>query len=65
MLSRGIEVGTVTSGNYSPVLERGIALAFLPPQMQPGAPVEVDVRGTILAGWVTKPPFVETDVRDS
>jgi hypothetical protein len=40
------------------MLERGIALAFLPPQMQPGTPVEVDVRGSMLAGWVTKPPFV-------
>lgn len=51
-------VGEVTSGNFSPVLECGIALAFLPPQMQPGTPVHVDVRGTVLTGWVTKPPFV-------
>jgi aminomethyltransferase len=51
-------VGQVTSGNFSPVLETGIALAFLPPQMQPGAPVAVDVRGTRLTGWVTTPPFI-------
>jgi aminomethyltransferase len=51
-------VGEVTSGNFSPVLECGIALAFVPPQMQPGTPVHVDVRGSVLTGWVTTPPFV-------
>jgi aminomethyltransferase len=54
-------VGQVTSGNFSPVLETGIALAFLPPQLQPGAPVGVDVRGTRLSGWVTTPPFIGND----
>lgn len=58
VLAGGRAVGEVTSGNFSPVLERGIALAFLPPQMQPGAPVDVDVRGSKISGWVTTPPFV-------
>ena len=57
----GEVVGTVTSGNFSPVLECGIAMAFLRPSLEPGAPVEVDVRGTTLTGWVTKPPFVGND----
>jgi aminomethyltransferase len=61
VLSNGTPVGEVTSGNFSPVLERGIALAFLPPQMQPGTPVEVDVRGSVLSGWVAKPPFVGSE----
>ena len=61
VLHNGVEVGVVTSGNYSPILERGIALAFVPPLLQPGAPVEVDVRGTRITGWVTKPPFVGQD----
>ena len=56
--SGGREVGVVTSGNYSPVLEHGIALAFLPPQLQPGAPVDIDIRGTSVSGWVTAPPFI-------
>ena len=38
-------VGEVTSGNFSPVLERGIALAFLRPDLDEGAPVTVDIRG--------------------
>ena len=54
----GRELGVVTSGNYSPVLEHGIALAFLPPQLQPGAPVDIDIRGTSVSGWVTTPPFI-------
>lgn len=53
----GTEVGVVTSGNYSPVLERGIGLAFLPPTIDDGAEVVVDARGKDLAARVTKPPF--------
>lgn len=51
-------VGTVSSGNFSPVLERGIALGFLRPDLEPGAKVEVDVRGSRLPAEVVKPPFV-------
>jgi len=54
----GKPAGEVTSGNFSPVLERGIALAFVPPNVQPGDSVEVDLRGTLLPGVVVKPPFV-------
>ena len=54
----GETVGEVTSGNYSPVLERGIALAFVPPAIEIGAAVEVDVRGSRIPGWLTKTPFV-------
>ncbi len=52
------EVGGVSSGNYSPVLEHGIALAFVRPDVAIGAAVEVDVRGTRLAGTVVPLPFV-------
>ncbi len=51
-------VGEVTSGNFSPVLERGIALAFLRPDIGDGAGVEVDVRGRRAPATVVKPPFV-------
>jgi aminomethyltransferase len=53
-------VGEVTSGNFSPVLGHGIALAFLPPDTAEGQRVAVDVRGTMLAGHVVRPPFVST-----
>jgi aminomethyltransferase len=54
----GHVVGSTTSGNYSPVLERGIALAFLPPNVEDGTAVEIEVRGSRLAGLVTPTPFV-------
>ena len=54
----GSAVGQVTSGNFSPVLGHGIALAFVPPDVGEGTAVEVDVRGTRLAGEVVPTPFV-------
>ncbi len=51
-------VGTLTSGNFSPVLGHGIALAFLPPHIAEGTPVTIDVRGSELAGMVVAAPFV-------
>jgi aminomethyltransferase len=52
-------VGTVTSGNFSPVLERGIALAFLPPEIDDRAQVTIDIRGRDVTATVVQPPFVE------
>ena len=57
VLSGGDTVGTVTSGNFSPMLESGIALAFLPPGTDDGAEVTVDVRGSEVPAVVTTPPF--------
>ncbi len=57
VLIDGAPAGTVTSGNFSPMLEQGIALAFLPPAVEDGTKVEIDVRGSMLAATVTKPPF--------
>ena len=54
----GKPAGEVTSGNFSPVLGHGIAFAFLPPAVEPGTHVTVDVRGRQLAARVVKPPFV-------
>jgi aminomethyltransferase len=51
-------VGTTTSGNYSPVLEHGIALAFLDPELEIGTAVRVDVRGARLDGQIVELPFV-------
>ncbi len=53
----GRSPGEVTSGNYSPVLERGIALAFVEPTVEDGTKVEVDVRGTPIEMTVVRPPF--------
>lgn len=54
----GTAVGEVTSGNFSPVLGHGIALAFMPPDTALGTPVSVDVRGKAVAGKTVPTPFV-------
>jgi aminomethyltransferase len=53
-------VGTVTSGNFSPVLERGIALALIDTAagVAAGDTVVLDVRGRRLPARVTPLPFV-------
>jgi aminomethyltransferase len=55
----GETVGEVTSGNFSPTLGHGIALGFVPPGVEPGAAVGIDVRGTLLPGTVVETPFVK------
>jgi aminomethyltransferase len=50
--------GEVTSGTFSPTLERSIALARIPLGVELGAPVQVSVRGRQLAAKVVQPPFV-------
>ena len=58
-------IGYVTSGTFSPTLRKGVALALINHQIQLDAEVLVDVRGRAEVFVVTKPPFVETDVRES
>jgi aminomethyltransferase len=57
------QLGTVTSGGFSPTLERGIALAYLDDPVDEGDEVAVDVRGSALACRVVRPPFVDRDPR--
>lgn len=58
-------VGEVTSGTFSPTLKKGIALALLDRSVGEGDEVVIDVRGREVAATVTKPPFVEVQVRQS
>ncbi|HVR85530.1 MAG TPA: glycine cleavage system aminomethyltransferase GcvT [Planctomycetota bacterium] len=52
------KVGAVTSGTWSPVLEKSIAMAYVPTELrQEGAPMEVDVRGRREKASVVKLPF--------
>ena len=54
----GKKAGAVTSGTWSPVLEKSIAMAYLPAALrQEGTPVEVDVRGRREKATVAKLPF--------
>lgn len=61
----GRDLGTTTSGTFSPTLKVGIALALLDAQAAPavGSEVEVDVRGRALRCEVVAPPFVVAKTR--
>ena len=49
-------VGEITSGTFSPTLNRSIALARVPAGTV--GPVQVEIRGKLLAARIVKPPFV-------
>ena len=50
--------GHVTSGSYSPSLEKSIGMAYLPLDHEaPGSRLSVEVRGKRLAGQVVETPF--------
>ncbi|HEY9556620.1 MAG TPA: glycine cleavage T C-terminal barrel domain-containing protein, partial [Acidimicrobiales bacterium] len=57
VLVDGEPAGVVTSGNFSPMLGHGIALAFLPPEVGEGTEVAIDVRGDHVAAQVVPTPF--------
>jgi aminomethyltransferase len=57
VLAGGEAIGQVTSGNYSPTLERGIALAFLSPEVGEKSEVAIDVRGSEVPARVVPLPF--------
>ena len=62
-LSADLPIGHVTSGTFSPTLRQGVALALISSEVEEGAEVTVDVRGRGEIFVVTRPPFVQTDVR--
>ncbi|MDG6220294.1 MAG: glycine cleavage system aminomethyltransferase GcvT [Candidatus Thermoplasmatota archaeon] len=54
-----MHVGEITSGSFSPMLEKGMALAYLSPNVEKGSVVDVDIRGKRAPATVIKPPFVK------
>jgi aminomethyltransferase len=56
VIADGAGEGEITSGTFSPTMEKSIALARVPKAA--GAMVKVDVRGKLLGARVVKPPFV-------
>ena len=56
VLVPGVGEGEITSGSFSPTLERSIALARVPAAT--AGRVQVDIRGKLLNAKVVKPPFV-------
>ncbi len=55
VVAEGAGEGEVTSGTFSPTLERSIGLARVPAAT--GGSVNVDIRGRLLPARVVKPPF--------
>ncbi len=58
ILYRGEAVGITTSGNYSPMLDCGIGLGYVPVQWcEEGTELELDLRGRVLPIRIVKTPF--------
>jgi glycine cleavage system aminomethyltransferase T/glycine/D-amino acid oxidase-like deaminating enzyme len=51
--------GRVTSGGYGYTVERSIAYAYLPAEIELGTTVEVDIFGAWVAGEVTREPLFD------
>ena len=57
--------GVVTSGTFSPSLERGIGMAYVPAdRAAPGTSIEIDVRGTVRPATVQTKPLYKTKDSD-
>ena len=64
LLVADVPLGQVTSGTFSPTLRKGVGLALVASQVTDGAEVSVDVRGRREVFTLTRPPFVQPDVRE-
>ncbi len=54
----GKQIGIVTSGTFSPTLQKPIAMAYVPPDFsKPGQSLSVEVRGKMLDAIVVPLPF--------
>jgi aminomethyltransferase len=52
------EIGIVSSGNLSPILQKGIGMGYVPPSVaQAGSSILIDIRGRLCPAVVVKPPF--------
>jgi aminomethyltransferase len=59
-----VPLGEITSGTFSPTLRKGVGLALVAATVADDAEVAVDVRGRREVFRVTRPPFVDTSVRE-
>jgi len=61
VLRDGEVIGTLSSGNFSPTLGCGIALAFVPPDVAEGDVVQIQGRGEPVDARCVPLPFVTSD----
>jgi aminomethyltransferase len=57
-LRTGSSVGTVSSGNYSPTLGRGIGMGYLSPPPEGETRLEIEIRNRWVPASITETPFV-------
>jgi glycine cleavage system aminomethyltransferase T len=57
----GEVVGRVTTGGYGYTVERSIAYAYLPPEVDVGSAVEVDIFGDWVRGEVVSEPLFDPE----
>jgi aminomethyltransferase len=58
VVSEGAQVGSVTSGTWSPTFEKALGLAYVLPELAaPGTKLALDVRGKTLPAVVVETPF--------
>ncbi len=66
ILADGRQVGEVTSGSYSPTLDRAIAMAYvLPEASRPGMELNIDIRGRQEPARVVELPFYQRNKKGS
>ncbi|MFX0121852.1 MAG: glycine cleavage system aminomethyltransferase GcvT [Candidatus Hodarchaeota archaeon] len=62
ILKDGEKIGEVTSGTFSPLLKRGIAMGYIPKaDSEPETKAKIDIRGKPIDAIVTKMPFYDVD----
>jgi aminomethyltransferase len=59
-LRAGSSTGEVSSGNFSPTLGHGIGMGYLAPPIEPGTPIEVEIRHDWVPAQQVDPPFIKT-----
>jgi len=62
VLAAGEAVGRVTSGSFSPTLEKAIGMAYVPPELaEPGTEIEIQVRKNAVPAVIVSIPFYQRD----
>jgi aminomethyltransferase len=64
-LTPDVPLCEITSGTFSPTLKKGIGMALVPTFVDPDAELGVQIRTRREIFASTKPPFVDTSVRES
>lgn len=60
LMVNGAPVGVVTSGTFSPSLEKGIAMGYVnPPHTAVGSAIQIDIRGKAVEATIVALPFLK------